>query len=48
MILPMQQNMFLSIERFFFFYFPLLGTLGGSRKKMAKDIIPEVATSKNV
>lgn len=29
-------------------YLPLLGTLGGSRKKMAKNIIPEVATNKNV
>lgn len=30
------------------FYLPLLGTLGGSRKKMAKNIIPKVATNKNV
>ena len=29
-------------------YLPLLGTLGGSRKKMAKNIIPKVATNKNV
>ncbi len=32
----------------YFFYLPLLGTLGGSLKKMAKNIIPEVATSRNV
>lgn len=30
------------------FYLPLLGTLGGSRKKMAKNIIPKVATNRNV
>lgn len=29
-------------------YLPLLGTFGGSRKKMAKNIIPKVATNKNV
>ena len=29
-------------------YLFLLGTLGGSRKKMAKKIIPKVATNKNV
>lgn len=31
-----------------YYLFPLLGTLGGSLKKMAKKIIPNVPTNKNV
>lgn len=30
------------------YFFPLLGTLGVSLKKIAKKIIPKVATNKNV
>ncbi len=30
------------------YFFPLLGTFGGSLRKMAKKIIPGVPTDKNV
>lgn len=34
--------------QFQFYFFPLLGTLGGSLKKIAKKIIPNVPINKNV
>jgi len=48
MILPILGGSLLSIEIMKNHFTFLVGTLGGSRKKIAKKIIPRVETKRNV
>jgi len=48
MSLPILEGSLLSIEIQKNYFVFLVGTLGGSRKKIAKKIIPRVETKRNV